>query len=100
MRRFYWPILVATLLCASAARADNPYQVSYQQFATAIGCPTGGCLIKFPAVGADTLILNVSCQIVTEEGNVIIAYARLLTQLPQYVTNFRSSRLPDISVRP
>jgi hypothetical protein len=84
MRRFYWPILLAALVCVSPARADNPYQISYQQFATAIGCPTSGCVIKFPTVGADTLILNVSCQMVTEEGNVIIAYARLATLNTNY----------------
>lgn len=49
------------MLCASAARADNPIWSPYQQYAS-VNCSTAGaCQIPFPAVTKETLILQATC---------------------------------------
>lgn len=69
-----------------AARADNPYEGKYQQTATGIGCASGGCTITFSAVAADTLILNVSCQLTFEaSGSITEAQLTFVPTVTPYI---------------
>lgn len=78
-------LALATMLWASAASADSPISSPYQKRVYSV-CTGNPCSATFPAVTAETLILDTTCEIIQQNSNGLVdAY---LSNGPQNVISF------------